>query len=99
MRGRHAESKRFGGCFSILVAVAWILVGVAGWSVWIAIVVSVLAGGYWAFGRPLVAGEGIATREGRDRNRDRRRVLRDPARHQSYLAPSLLSPRGGDGSP
>lgn len=41
----------------------------AGWSVWIGVVFSMLVGGYWAFGRQLVAGEEMVPREGRRRDR------------------------------
>lgn len=66
------KANAIGGLLSILTAVVWLLVGVAGWSLWIGVVFSMLVGGYWAFGRQLVAGEGTELREGRQRDRNRR---------------------------
>jgi len=58
-----------GGVLSLLSAVVWLLVGAAGWPVWIGVVFSMLVGGYWAFGRQLVAGGEMGSREGRRRDR------------------------------
>ena len=63
------KADAVGGFLAILTAVVWVLVGVAGWLVWIGVVFSMLVGGYWAFGRQLVAGEEMGSREGRRRNR------------------------------
>jgi len=63
------RANAVGGVLSILTAVVWLLVGVAGWTVWIGVVFSMVVGGYWAFGRHLVAGEEMGSREGRRRNR------------------------------
>lgn len=59
------KANAVGGVLSILTAVVWLLVGVAGWSVWIGVVFSMVVGGYWAFGRQLVAGEEMGSRDGR----------------------------------
>ncbi len=66
------KANAIGGILAILTGAVWLLVGVAGWSVWIGVVVSMLVGGYWAFGRQLVAGEEMKTREGRRRDRGSR---------------------------
>ncbi len=69
------KANAVGGLLSILVGVVWLLVGVAGWSLWFAVVFSMLVGGYWAFGRQWVAGGGAVSDAGgrnRNRNRDRR---------------------------
>ncbi|MGI8523958.1 MAG: hypothetical protein ACR2K3_11720 [Nocardioides sp.] len=62
------KANAIGGILSILTAVLWILVGVAGWSVWVGVVFSMAVGGYWAFGRQLVAGDEMVRREGRRRD-------------------------------
>lgn len=66
------RANAVGGILSILTAVVWVLVGVAGWSVWIGVVFSMLVGGYWAFGRQLVVGEEMESRAGRRRDRGSR---------------------------
>lgn len=63
------KANAIGGILAILTGVIWVLVGVAGWPVWIGIVFSMVVGGYWAFGRQLVAGEEMRPREGRRRAR------------------------------
>ncbi len=66
------KADAVGGFLAILTAVVWVLVGVAGWLVWIGVVFSMLVGGYWAFGRQLVAGEEMGSRVGRRRDRGSR---------------------------
>jgi len=63
------KANAVGGVLSLLSAVVWLLVGAAGWPVWIGVVFSMLVGGYWAFGRQLVAGGEMGSREGRRRDR------------------------------
>lgn len=65
------KANAIGGILSILTGIVWVLVGLAGWPVWLGVVISMTVGGYWAFGRLLVAGEEMGA--GRARNRDRRR--------------------------
>ncbi len=66
------KADAVGGFLAILTAVVWVLVGVAGWLVWIGVVFSMLVGGYCAFGRQLVAGEEMGSRVGRRRDRGSR---------------------------
>lgn len=61
------KANAIGGILSILVGVVWLLIGVAGWPVWVGVVFSMLVGAYWAFGRPLVAGDAMVPRD-RHRN-------------------------------
>ncbi|MEO6881106.1 MAG: hypothetical protein ABI181_09185 [Mycobacteriaceae bacterium] len=65
------KANAIGGILSMLTAIAWILVGLAGWPAWLGIVVSILLGGYWAFGRQMVAGEEMGPGRARNRNRHR----------------------------
>lgn len=67
------KANAIGGILSIMVGIVWVLVGVAGWSVWVGVVFSMLVGGYWAFGRQLVAGQEMPSHEGRRRDRQARR--------------------------
>lgn len=64
------RANAIGGILSILTGVVWVLVGTAGWSATIGVVISMLLGAYWAFGRQLVAGSEMPSRN-RNRNRDR----------------------------
>lgn len=64
------KANAVGGVLSILTGVVWVLVGASGWPTTVGIVVSMLLGAYWAFGRQLVAGSEMPGRE-RHRNRDR----------------------------
>jgi O-antigen/teichoic acid export membrane protein len=45
------RANQVGLVLSVLVAIVWVLVGMADWPVWLGVVVSMLVGGYWAFGR------------------------------------------------
>ena len=64
------KANAIGGILSILTGAVWVLVSMANWPTVIGVVVSMLLGAYWAFGRQLVAGEEMP---GRNRNRDRDR--------------------------
>ena len=64
------KANAIAGILSIATGAVWVLVGLAGWPTWAGVVVSMLVGAYWAFGRQLVAGDQPPSR-GRDRNRDR----------------------------
>lgn len=71
LEGLMQKANAIGGILSIFTGIVWVLVGLAGWPVWLGVVISMAVGGYWAFGRPLVAGEEMGS--SRARNRDRRR--------------------------
>ena len=58
------KANAVGGILSMLTAVVWLLVGVAGWSAWVGVVFSMLVGCYWAFGRHLVADKRTALGQG-----------------------------------
>lgn len=68
-------NNTIGIALSSLAGVIWVvyaLTGPTGWLLVVAIVVSMVAGWWWAFGRRLVSGNGFAT-GGRQPNRQRRR--------------------------
>lgn len=58
------KANAIGGILSILTGVVWVLVGAASWPVWVGVVISMLVGAYWAFGRELVAGGETSSGDG-----------------------------------